>query len=358
MRKVEEAMGSEELDLMRPVFLVKNGAKINSILQMLQEFKATTKNVPEMVVIVGLIGDILEKKRDDNVGWPLMRVKKEEWMSGKYPAVEGALQMRKEIEEELNKMWAGVKIIWVLPFPIDLATYVKSCTNKEIPRQVEFEINQQTLHFNDYMSTMDKVFQKVQKDNVIPWFPLWKDATYRTFLSAPEEYKDFMARIRMGKRVPPLYPEASLDGLHPNYRVAQALIRVLLRKYVRREKVVEHVPVPVVTFKEQSTQTESCIFAPASRDQASQTERTTSVLIYREQASQTENKIILVKSGPRGSNVISSSELPCGHEGWDYLKEEHAFSCVSCGGFFPIKDLVREETMIQRNVLKIRSKPQ
>ena len=46
------------------LFLVKNGAKIHSILQMLIEFKVTTKDVPDMVVIVGFIGDILEKKRD------------------------------------------------------------------------------------------------------------------------------------------------------------------------------------------------------------------------------------------------------------------------------------------------------
>ena len=374
-KKVEEAMGPEELKAMKPVFLVKYGAKITSILQMLKDFQASSQEIPEMVVIIGLLCDILEKKKDEKTGWPIMRVKREEWKGGKYPAVEGALQMREEVEEELKKMWSDARIIWVLPFPVDLTTYVKSCASKEVPREEELLINKQSLYFNDYMSTMDKVFQKVLAENVIPWFPLWKDVTDQTTPFSRNEYRDFMAGIRVGKRVPSLYPEASIDGLHPNYRVAQALIRVISKKHARLErKPVGNLPVPLpkVNYKEQASQTEN-----SYSDQVTQTEKTTNSLIYREQASQTEDTT--PATVPAATSAVSTLsitstrvspimrrepgeififwQLPCGHGDWESLEDRRLLVCAECGIRFPIDDMVSQETIIRRNVFKMKPKP-
>ena len=212
VRYLEQALTEADRKRFRMIFMNKPGARISNILEMLNQHKDTNGSVPTMVVIVGLIADVLIKRKEHPVFSFRDEVDNE---NQEYPAVGGAGTMRQNVEDELEGMWPGVHAVWVLPFPVDLGAFVKERAGKRLTRQEEKEIDQVSLRFNNYMSALDKLFQKSTQDmEVIPWFAPWKEVSGQK-AGEPCEFREFMARIRRGERVLTLYPESTLDGLHP-----------------------------------------------------------------------------------------------------------------------------------------------
>lgn len=322
VRNIEGAFGSHDFKEAKPIFLPKAGARIPVILEMLKDFKKNHQEVPVMIVIIGMVGDILEKKTDGKAGYPLMKVRAEAWNKDKvYPAVDGSLQMRWEVEEDIGKLWPEVKITWVLPFPIDLGTYIKSCATKQVPRHAECAANIETLKFNNYMSMLDKFFQKEKGEDVIPWFNFWKDVANPRPSGTPDEFHEFMKSLRNGDRVPSLYPESSLDGLHPQMRTSQGLIRAVLRKYRLIVSALE---------KESKPITEKEMNDPAP--------------LHEHKAIQADLRPITVRKSDTSISII----LPCKHSGFCVKAKGAVMICHDCGVQYLQEELECEVTYCQK----------
>ena len=291
------------------VCLSKPGARISQILELLNQFKEEEKKKPLLVVIVGLVGDVLLKK--NGTGYPSITLREGIYNKNQeYPALGGIVQMRKNVEDKIEGMWPGVRIIWILPFPIDLSTFAKSQATQPVPRHVECSLNRMTLDLNNYMSGVDKTFQRGEAIDwdVLPWFSFWKDVSSQK-PGAPCEFKEFMAKIRKGERVPSLLPESSLDGFHPQVRTSQGLIRAIIRKYG-------------FTVRNAAKPQEPSRSASPSGPQKVE---------MRDQATQVDYGVEL----PEEDRVF----LPCKHHSFFAEKKEDQYLCKKCGGLFHEKDM-------------------
>ena len=350
VHNLEQALAEVDRKRFRPVLLSKPGARIPHILEMLNQHKDKKEPVPTMIVIVGIICDVLIKKNGED--YPSITFREEVYNESKeYPALGGAEQMRQNVEDEITGMWPGVRTVWVLPFPVDLGTFVRSRSAKPLSRKVESEANQVTLNFNNYVSALDKIFQKSSHDmDVIPWFAPWKDVSGQK-VGAACEFRDFMARLRKGERVPSLYPESSLDGLHPQVRTSQALLKLIFRKYrytldhqqkpLVKEKSVpskrdQAVQVPAVVLKDESVQTMVAPVQPQKADQAIQTCPEVSLSVPTR-----------VLDSPVPTLVI----LPCQHRYVFVKEEDDKFLCDECKKFFK-----KEEIYVERRWYIYKSK--
>ena len=344
---VRKAIGPMEEGMMNPVYLMKPGATMETIMEMLHQFHQTHKQVPEMVVIFGILGDLLARNKDEG---PFLRVRKEDLRGSEYPAHGGVLRKRREVEETIQGLWAKVRIIWVLPYPVDLCRFEGIKKKRELSRAEEREANLNSLDFNDYCSGLDGPFQRVEPQNVIPWFPMWKTLYPDSPDSPHGEYFDFMTGIRSGKVVPRLYPDNTTDGLHPTLRLAQGLLRAIVRKYQslnpsaggrspqafgpaphgsgsggtvprRRKTVNRATQTGSSTPTDSSTQTEtSTQLVPESKDQATQTDPER--LVHH-----------------RRSSIVLMVELPCGHCDVEIEDFGNLLSCRECGERFQERDL-------------------
>ena len=317
---IEKALSERERQELDPIFLYRNGARISTILEMLNEYKDQKRKIPVMITIVGLIGDVLLKKNGKE--YPSITIREEVHNTKKeYPSLDGIVKMRTNVEEELECMWPGVAVVWVLPFPVDLGTFIKQQATQPVPKHVECAANRVTLEFNNYMSSVDRIFQKDTRDaNVLPWFAFWRDVSNQR-TDVPSEFVEFMGRIRRGLRVPSLCPEASLDGLHPQLRTSQGLLRAVVRKYrdILRRSSTPLLPEASVTLR---------------RDQAeaSVTLRKEQATLRKDQATQVDFK----------SFEPDWFVLPCKHHGSVVKEEEDKFLCKKCSRFF-MKDALYVE---------------
>ena len=328
VRHVEKAFGAADLGKLKPVFLCKAGARIPTILDLLKDFRTSHSEEPVLITIIGLIGDVLEKRTDENIGWPQMKIREEALKGKVYPAVEGALQMRQEVEEEIRGIWRDVQIVWILPFPVDLGTYVKSCATKPVPRHVECAANKTTLLFNNYMASMDKKFQRVEWDvDVIPWFNIWRDVS-NWKRGTPDEFKIFMHALRQGDRVPSLYPESSLDGIHPQLQTSQGLIRAIVRKYRLTLSARPKTPKQV----EKPAEVEAA--ASPNCDKAVQTDPKSYIALR--------------------TSSTTSIELPCGHFNFTVRDDGDLFMCNDCDSSYREDDLKFEVAVMKKITLKYR----
>ena len=351
---LEQALSEMDRKRFHPAFLSKPGARIPHVLEMLNQYKDRNGSTPKMIVIVGLIADVLMKKNGKE--YPSFTFREEVYnKQQEYPSLGGAEEMRQNIEDELEGMWPGVRTVWVLPFPVDLATFVRSRSTKPLPRHVECEVNQVSLDFNNYMSAFDKIFQRSAHDmEVIPWFAPWKDVSGQGQMAgATCKFRDFMARLRKGERVSSLYPESSLDGLHPQVRASQALFRIIFRKYKytldhSRKSSVTEKPVPsrrdqavqaVQVLKDEAVQVS--IVQPVLKDEAAQTMTTSAQPQKVDQAIQAVPEI---ESSPVPTRVLDSPVqthvvLPCHCPRTFVREEEDKFLCNKCQRFFTKEDI-------------------
>ena len=372
IRKIEESIGVHDQNLMKPVFLIRYGAKLDSILQLLKDYKAKSTDVPRMVVVVGFICDALKKIKKEEVKWPLITFRQEEMIEGVFPSVDGVPQKREEMEKEIHEMWPNVRIIWVLPFPVDLATYIKRGLEVKVPLQVELEANQETLRMNNYLADLDTVIQRVRKDDIIPWFPLWKKEAAPKPLHAPDGFSEFMKRLRRWEKVPPLYPETTTDGLHPNTRVALSLVRAIVKKFkdtpfkpVQSNKVpecqiVDDAPVSQV---DNTDEVLACSEISSEKNDAAVDAGLCQVLggtsaaslIKDLEISQTKEAKSLL---PDPATTIVSVRLPCGHGDWVLLKVEKKVQCNYCHVIFSEDELDFSISWIKRVEFWLKKKPQ
>ena len=330
VRYLERALTEGDRKKFGTTLLSKSGARISNILEMLNQYKDKKEPAPEMIVIVGLICDVLIMRKGEE--HPTFSFREEVYaQSLEYPALGGAEQMRQNVEDELEGMWPGVRTVWVLPFPIDLGTFAKEKAGKRLSRQAESAIDQVTLRFNNYMSVLDKTFQKSTVDmDVIPWFAPWKEVSGQR-IGAPCEFRDFMARLRRGERVPSLYPESSVDGLHPQVPASQALLRIIFRKYK-------------FTLGRLGRSSESEVSLPPTRDQSVQVSMVPTVLVEEAVQPVTVDRAVQIDSEEMAPSVLDSPVqtcviLPCEHR-YVFVKEEpDKFLCEECKKFFKKEDL-------------------
>ena len=322
MEHLEKAMSDVYRTEVEPVFLYSNGARIPSILKMLLQYKETNeKKVPVMVVIVGLLGDCLLKKNSPE-GHSVFKIR-EEVRSKKleYPALEGLSKMRADVEGKLVEMWPGVRILWILPFPVDLGTYVRTYATEPISRRVECNANQVSLEVNNYMAAVDKRLQRGSLDwDVLPWYHFWKDVSGQKE-NTPCEFHEFMGRLRKGERAPVLCPDASLDGLNPRIRTSQGLIRAIVRKYRYTLAHPTTVPATPVLLKE------SPVSVPASTPASAQ-EDVVALANKVDQACQVDEGM------ERNPPVIRRTVLPCLCTQAIVTTVEEGFLCEDCDTFF------------------------
>ena len=183
------------------------------------------------------------------------------------------------------------------------------------------------------MSALDKIFQRSTADmDVIPWFAPWKEVSGQK-TGAPCEFRDFMAKLRKGERVPSLYPESTLDGVHPQVQASQALFRIIFRKYK-------------YTLGRLGRSSGNETLASPTRDQSVQVSMVPPVLV--EEEVQTEfnrmDQAIQTDLEEAGSSVLDSPVktfvvLPCEHR-YLSVKEEHdKFLCNECQTFFKKTDI-------------------
>ena len=328
VRDVEKAFRCPALEEVTPVFLVKSGARMHVILEMLKTYKGDHQEVPVMIAIIGFLGDILVKKNDAERGYPLMQVRPDIWNKDQlFPAVEGSLQMRRNTEDEIHKLWPDVKVVWVLPYPVDLGTYVKTCATKQVPRFAEVAVNKETLQANNYMAALDKVFQREHAEDVIPWYNFWKDVANPVPEGTPDEFHEFMRLLRNGSRVPSLYPESSTDGVHPQMRTAQGLIRAILRKYNA---------------------------TLAKKEKAASTKNVTkedSPLLKVDKAVQSDLGYIVISKKDPGINFV----LPCQHADFAVIDYGAILLCNNCGVRYLREELECKVSMIQRIEFKLKA---
>ena len=312
----------------KPVFLYRNGARISTILEMLNGFAddETKKEKPVLVVIVGLMGDVLFKKTVP-AGHASFGIREE--VSNKkseFPALEGLVTMRKNVEDELEAMWPGVRTLWVLPYPADLCHFVRSYASAPISARVECATNKVTLEFNNYMSSVDKRLQRGEMDwDVVPWIHFWKDVSVSgQKTGTPCEFREFMARLRKGERVPVLYPDSTIDGLYPRTRTSEGLIRAVVRKY---RYTLAHLAQPAVVEKKPDA---SVLVNPHPQ-------------LNIDKLPQKLDQACQVDEGmERDPPVIRRTILPCIHIKAKVTAEEEGFLCEECDTFFRHEDLYLE----------------
>ena len=172
VKQVELAFSQQQKRAMEPICLVKPGAKMETILEMLKVFKQERRGIPLMVVVVGFLGDVLRKK--EQKGFSTFQLNRERVYSNSYPAAEIIQEKRNNVDEEIRRLWPGTRIIWVLPYPLDFGRYERSHAADTISWSWENHANRQSLAFNDYNFMVDIVFQGNGSQDAIPWFPIWK----------------------------------------------------------------------------------------------------------------------------------------------------------------------------------------
>ena len=121
VKQVELAFSQQQKRAMEPICLVKPGAKMETILEMLNLFKRERRGIPLMVAVVGFLGDVLRKK--EQKGFSTFQLNRERVYSNSYPAAEKIQEKRNDVDEEIRKLWPGTRIIWVLPYPLDFGRY-------------------------------------------------------------------------------------------------------------------------------------------------------------------------------------------------------------------------------------------
>ena len=350
MNGVSQAIGPVDDEMMNPVYLMKPGATMEKIVEMLRQFHQTKKQVPEMVVILGILGDILARNKVE--GGSFLRVRKEDLRGKQYPAHGGVLKKREEVETTLRGMWAKARIVWVLPYPVDLCRFEGIKKGRELSRAEEREANLNSLSFNDYISGLDGPFQQVGPHNVIPWFPIWKRLYPDSPDSPHEEYFDFMNGIRSGKMVPRLYPDNTTDGLHPTLRLAQGLLRGIVRKYqdlnpaavVRPPQAgnASRAPRRRKTTEKATQTTLPTQLVPEVEEVSTQTESSTQLVPeLRDQATQTDPERLVHH---RRSSITLRVRLPCGHCDVEVEDYGNLLSCRECGERFHEGDLESDLT--------------
>ena len=358
VKKLEESLRADQFNMLKPVFLTWPGATLNKILDMLKNYKNTVGGIPEMVVIVGMVGDVLAKERKP--GQPYYKVQKNKIQGTEYPAVGGALRRREEVEKEIKCYWPDVCTLWVLPYPVDIARYHRVKTNEELSRSLEKDANLQSLQFNNYLSCLDKTFQKVRDEEVIPWFPIWKAIPAKTY---PDEYYEFMNGIRAGRRVPSLYPEATLDGLNPNQHLSQGLWRSIIRKSRGNGNKATGRDFCKVGVREQGSQTDLTYvtnYATGSGGLDVAVQACPEVLDGSVQASP-ETYDAGTQTDPDrpplpcNMSVFSQVELPCGHGTIKMLGTGNLLTCEYCGAYFLRENLEADIIVTERLIFREKS---
>ena len=336
VQHIEKAFVGLEREKLDPICLSKPGARIPHILDLLTKFREENeKKVPAVVVIVGMIGDILLKKTVP-AGHTTFEMREEAQSKGQeYPALGGIVKMRMKVEGKLESMWPGVRTLWVLPFPVDLTAFVRYHATVPISRHVECSINKVTLAVNNYMSAVDKKFQRGEMDlDVIPWFHIWKEASSQAH-DAPCEFREFMGRLRKGERVPPLCPDSTLDGLYPRIQTSQGLIRAVGRKYrytlAQSRKASASLP-PLASVQE-PVSTQGPVPAQASALPTPQEAVLKGLVSTMDRACQVDDGM------ERVPKVLRRILLPCFCLKTTIEESEGHFECGECGEEYPKTDL-------------------
>ena len=336
MMHLEKAVSDVYRKELDPIFLYKNGARMPSILGMLEDFQQNNGKgkTPVLVAIVGLVGDALSKKTVP-AGHSTFEMRLEvKNKRQEFPALGGMLKMRGEVEGKLDTMWPGIRTLWVLPYPADLCTFVRSYAAEPVTREIECGTNKISLEFNNYMAALDKVFQREELDrDVLPWIQYWKDASGQE-QGTPCEFRTFMAKVRNGERVPVLYPNSTLDGLYPRTRTSQGLIRAIARKVrytLTHPKKESFPPVPSSSAPVPSSPApvpSSSAPVPSSSDPTPSEVGLKALVEKVDQACQIDEGI------ERDTPVTRKIILPCLHTMAVVTTVEEGFLCEECDTFF------------------------
>ena len=127
------------------------------------------------------------------------------------------------MEEKIHSLWSEVKIVWVIPHPIDMETFVKfhqyqsiNNTTMGIHPNIIFKARSLTKMMNGVFQAWEGVLRKDIDRLVFPWFLIFIKITNE----GSKLFVNFMKQVRTvspKQEIMPLLPEAMeyiLPGSH------------------------------------------------------------------------------------------------------------------------------------------------
>ena len=213
----------------------KSGATLKEIEKMIEEVHQDGKWIPDAVVIVGFMIDILQRVKQD--GRIILKIKEEvlEESHEAYPNIKGVEQQVTKLNKLIKLMWNGVEIFWVLPYPIDFVYFnqiKKSMVSKVGPVIASEEEKKRDLtstyqcyvHFKKLENIMKEIFGE---ENTM-FYRVHCEATLKPTMMPTSLYMEKARDGHLG--LGRVFPAGLSDGLHANPEPAKHLVEELLKK--------------------------------------------------------------------------------------------------------------------------------
>ena len=182
---------------------------------------------PQKVVIVCGIEDIMSSETTD-VGKRLVlqHPQKNEF--------EQALRLNKHVtmfEERVKDFWNDVQIVWVVPHPVDVETYLRlnlKGARQKLPKEYIIQARFLTRLLNGTFQKWESYLRQDVCRLVLPWFLKFVGVVP----DGSKRFVTFMKAVRAGGRSPsidiePLLPEAIPDGFYPSHVILMKVLKAL-----------------------------------------------------------------------------------------------------------------------------------